>query len=259
MNKKSKSVSVFYQRLISRLISFIVMVLPEFSLPVNLSKFLVNYIDPPIYMNSWFIQPFNGQAIRYRQLIKISEKLAPTIAIETGTYLGTSTPVLATLVSGKTYTIEYVQKFAEKAEERFESQFPALQIQLIIGDSGKRIKYILQELNPATEVVLAYLDAHWEKDFPTSTELNELISWGDNWVAIIDDFRVPGDASYGFDKYGENIVDTSIIPSSARLLTFVPRSTGESETGAKRGTAYVFGSGYKSLNFAKEFPDLRKI
>lgn len=259
MSEAPKNLRGLYQKIVNRFIWLLVAILPKTFLPSNLSKFILNYIDPPIYMSSWFIQPFNGRAARYRQLIKISETLKPTIAIETGTYLGTSTPILASLVSGKTYTIEYVNKFAEKAKKRFESQFSSFPIELIIGDSGKQINKILKNLDPQVEIILAYLDAHWEKDFPTTTELTELISWGENWIAVIDDFKVPGDDSYGFDKYGEQIVDKSLIPEKEGVLTFVPAASGILETGARRGTAYVFGPAFKQLNFAHEFPDLRRI
>ena len=212
-----------------------------------------------MFMNEWFVQPFNGQAARYRQLIRISEKLNPTVAIETGTYLGISTPILATLVTGRTYTIEYVQEFAEKARSKFELYSPDAPIELIVGDSGTQIHYVLQKLNPSTEVVLAYLDAHWEKNIPLTTELSELISWGDNWIAVIDDFKIPGDASYGFDTYGDKILDKSLIPEATDVLVFVPSRKGESETGARRGTAYVFGPAYKEMDFGQDFPELRPI
>lgn len=248
-----------YQRLINRVLWVLVRILPKTTLPSNLSRFILNYIDPLIYMNGWFLQPFNGQTMRYRQIVNISEKLKPTVAIETGTYLGSSTPILSSLVSGKTFTIEYVQKFAEKAQERFVSHFPAFSIELIVGDSGTQIHHVLQKLDPASEVLLAYLDAHWEKEIPTTKELTELIAWGENWIAVIDDFKVPGDDSYGFDKYDENTVDRSMIPDVAGIRSFVPKKTAEAETGARRGTAYVFGPAFNGLDFAKEFPELRSI
>jgi hypothetical protein len=248
-----------YQKLVNRVVWLLVKILPKTTLPPNLSRFVLNYIDPHLYMNGWFLQPFNGQAMRYRQIINISERLKPTVAIETGTFLGSTTPILSSLVSGKTFTIEFVQKFAEKARKRFESHFSTFPIELIIGDSGTQIHHVLQKLDPASEVLLAYLDAHWEEEIPTTKELTELIAWGENWIAVIDDFRVPGDDSYGFDKYDENTVDKSMIPDVVGIRTFVPKKTAETETGARRGTAYVFGPAFSGLDFAREFPELRSI
>ena len=232
---------------------------PKFVLGPNLSRFVLNYINPYIYIDRWSSQPFNGQNSRYRQIVLISEFFKPTVAIETGTYLGTSTPALAKLVSRQTYTIEFVKSFAEKSKKRFNSRFNSLNITLLQGDSALLMKGILGELDPDTEGVLAYLDAHWEKEIPTKNELTALASWGGNWVAIIDDFKVPGDPSYGFDQYGEIAVDLTLIPNSQGIQIFVPKISAETETGAKKGTAYVFGSRYTDLELVDKFPDPRKI
>ncbi len=207
-------------------------------------------------MNKWFTRPFNGQVTRHRQIQQISNIVKPDIAIETGTFLGTSTPYLATLVSGNTYTIEFVTKYAKKARMRFEDEFKNLGITLIEGNSVKEIQVLLKTI-PSTSTILAYLDAHWEKELPTAQELTELLRWGNNWVAVIDDFKVPGDDSYGFDQYGELVVDRSLIPQGVRLL--VPNRSAKSESGARKGTAYVFGPAYKNENLTKNFPDLREV
>lgn len=99
------------------------------------------------------------------------------------------------------------------------------------------MKGILDKLDPDTEGVLAYLDAHWVKEIPARNELTALASWGGNWVAIIDDFKVPGDPSYGFDQYGEIAVDLTLIPDSLGIQIFVPKISAETETGANKGTA----------------------
>lgn len=229
---------------------------PKFYLGKELSRFILHYIDPYIYMNKWYSRPFNGQVSRHKQIQQISNVVKPDVAIETGTFLGTSTPYLSTMVSGDTYTIEFVAKYAKKARMRFESEFQNLRITLIEGNSVKEIQSLLKNI-PSTSTILAYLDAHWEKDLPTAQELNELLQWGNNWVAVIDDFKVPGDDSYGFDQYGELVVDQSLIPQGVRLM--VPNQSAKSESGARKGTAYVFGPAFKSKNLTENFPDLREI
>jgi predicted O-methyltransferase YrrM len=247
------------QKIISKTFRIIHKVGPKFVLGPNLSTFVLNYIDPYIYIDRWSSQPFNGQNSRYRQIVLISEFFKPTVAIETGTYLGTSTPALAKLVSRQAYTIEFVEGFAEKSKKRFNSKFNSLNITLLQGDSALLMKGILDKLDPDADGVLAYLDAHWQKEIPTRNELTALASWGGNWVAIIDDFKVPGDPSYGYDQYGEIAVDLTLIPNSQDIQVLVPKLTAETETGAKKGTAYVFGSIYKNIELVNEFPDLRKI
>jgi hypothetical protein len=207
-------------------------------------------------MNKWFSRPFNGQVSRHKQIQQISNIVKPDVAIETGTFLGTSTPYLSTMVSGDTYTIEFVAKYAKKARMRFENEFENLGITLLEGNSVEKIQVLLKTI-PSTSTILAYLDAHWEKELPTAQELNELLRWGNNWVAVIDDFKVPGDDSYGFDQYGELVVDQSLIPQGVRLM--VPNQSAKFESGARKGTAYVFGPAYRNKNLIKDFPDLREV
>ncbi len=229
---------------------------PKFYFGKELSIFILHYIDPYIYMNKWFSRPFNGQVSRHKQIQQISNIVKPDVAIETGTFLGTSTPYLSTMVSGDTYTIEFVAKYAKKARMRFENEFENLGITLLEGNSVEKIQVLLKTI-PSTSTILAYLDAHWEKELPTAQELNELLRWGNNWVAVIDDFKVPGDDSYGFDQYGELVVDQSLIPQGVRLM--VPNQSAKFESGARKGTAYVFGPAYRNKNLIKDFPDLREV
>ena len=60
---------------------------------------------------------------------------------------------------------------------------------------------------------MAYLDAHWEREIPTRNEPVELANWGGNWVAIIDDFKIPEGLSYGFDQYEDKTVDINLKPA----------------------------------------------
>ena len=54
-------------------------------------------------------------------------------------------------------------------------------------------------------------------------------------------------------------MDLTLIPNSHGIQIFVPKISAETETGAKKGTAYVFGSRYTNLELVDKFPDLRKI
>ena len=60
------------------------------------------------------------------------------------------------------------------------------------------MRIILSQL-PKSERVIAYLDAHWESYIPTAVEIESLISWGGPWIALIDDFKIETDLTYGFD------------------------------------------------------------
>ena len=86
---------------------------------------------------------------------------------------------------------------------------------------------------------LFYLDAHWEEHLPLRNEL-ELISRKFNlWIAVIDDFNVPGDDGYGFDNYGAGqILNMDYIRQCKinNAAIFFPNVSSKWETGAKRGS-----------------------
>lgn len=170
---------------------------------------------------------------------QIARVFMPTVGIETGTYMGSSTPYLASMVSKKMYTIEIDQRISKLASERFQKNHPKSKIILLTGDSVVEITKILSTLDSRSERVLAYLDAHWYDNVPTTQEIQALINWGGPWIAVIDDFKVPFDPGYKFDVYGELEIGINILPMSAEINLFVPNSPSETETGRRKGTGYV--------------------
>ena len=214
--------------------------LRKFYFSESLTLFLINHMKPYTYIDQWNVQPFNGQIQRAKQIREVARAFQPTICIETGTYFGTSTPHLASLVTNNTFTIEIDPKNFRKAQERLTKNFYMLKIQCILGNSVTEMEKILRDLDPKSERVLAYLDAHWLDEIPTKQELELLCEWGGEWIAVIDDFQVPNDDSYLFDSYGSVVINISQVPENRELKVYVPRTRGSNETGARRGTGYVF-------------------
>jgi len=219
---------------------FLFSILPNATIPHSISQLLISHMTPTDYIDQWSAQPFNGQIRRAETIHAISRSFKPTVCIETGTYFGTSTPHLASMVTGKTYTIEINDRNYERAVDRFRKNFDMFDIVCIKGNSVIEMKKVLESLDPRTEKLLAYLDAHWLDDVPTKQELQLLCDWGGLWVGIVDDFHVPKHAGYLFDSYPNATINVSQIPQSCDLSVFVPRISAELESGAKRGTAYVF-------------------
>jgi predicted O-methyltransferase YrrM len=197
-------------------------------------------MKPHIYIDQWSMQPFNGQIQRANQIRLIAKTLKPSICIETGTYFGTSTPHLASMVTRETYTIEIDPQNFKKAKERLTKNFTMYDVRCIFGNSVREMKRILSDLNPNSETILAYLDAHWLKEIPTKQELELLCEWGGKWVAVIDDFEVPHDSGYFYDSYQDKVVNISQIPEGYNLKVYVPESPAQEESGARRGTGYIF-------------------
>jgi hypothetical protein len=246
-----KLLSVVYSRLRYRL--------PNFVFGVHLSELLLDHIAPAVYFDKWMIQPFNGQAVRWNTISAISREFNASIAIETGTFLGSSTPYLSSLVSGKTYSIEINPETFRKTSRRFRENHAHLDIELILGDSAIEIRNVLKKLDPNTTRIIAYLDAHWLDAIPTLDELLALTQWGGAWVAIIDDFKVPNDDGYGFDFYGSTTIGPDVVPKDSEISIFVPRGSSNLETNAKRGTGYLFNEKSKLIVKPEVFVDLIQL
>lgn len=209
---------------------------------VGLPTLIMHKFPPYAYMDSWYAQSFNGQIRRTAKIVEIAENFNPTSVVETGTFLGSSTPALSSLTDGPVYTLEINKKFAQKAKTRFLKNHSNRRIELITGDSTVVLTTLLPKLNADNNNsrVMFYLDAHWEERIPTYDELIIIDAHLDNWIAIIDDFKIEHDPEYGYDNYPSGSVDLTVVPRILDVEVWVPKGFSKHETGAKRGTAYVF-------------------
>lgn len=218
----------------------------RFQFSLRLSNFLIPFLRKESYLDLWVVRPMNGQRNRLRTSFLLSEILKPDYAIESGSYLGTSTQYLASLVSTKTYSIEINQEFSSVAKARLKEDIDANRIEIIDGNSAVQMPLILDRINPAASNVLAYLDAHWLEHIPLLEEIQSLLNWGGNFIAVIDDFYIPGDPGYGFDQYENHRVDISHVPVSDEISVWIPSANSSTESGARRGTAYVVSNKLKA-------------
>jgi hypothetical protein len=199
---------------------------------------LPQILEPVDWLDEWFMKPFNGQSQRIKHTIRLVDSFKPTIAIETGTYYGTSTAFLSRLVSGVTYSIEANPKYFEYSKKRLANEKGT--VHLVFGDSSSELPRILEDISSSSNRILAYLDAHWYENVPTQQEIESLMNWGGGWIAIIDDFEIPSDPGYKYDKYEDVTVGLNLIPKGKNLEVWVSGLDSEYETGAIRGTGYVF-------------------
>ena len=218
--------------------------LPRKFLSAPLAYLLLDHIEPYLYMDNWSSLPFNGQSRRMRVISDISQKLNVGAVIETGTYLGSTTPYLASIFSCKTFTVEIDPFYFERARRRFRQNHKNLDIDIKLGDSAVKIEELLGLID-TNQLIFAYLDAHWLDAIPTRKEIQALLNWGGDWIAVVDDFKVPGDSGYKFDSYGETIIGLDIIPNDSNLEVWVPRESSNLESGVRSGTGYIFS--HKSI------------
>jgi len=232
---------------------------PKFFMNSDFAPVLLDHIEPAVYMDRWSVQPFKGQAPRIKSIFALAEAFAPTHVVETGTYMGSSTPYLASFASGPTYTIEIEEQYAARARQRFELNHAPLAIELVLGDSAQRIRDVLTRIPAHDSRVLAYLDAHWLDQIPTTEELEALDAWGGCWLAIIDDFKVEGDSGYGFDLHGDVVIGPTIVPEISGVQIWIPAEPASRETGARRGTGYVLSAKAAPLIPEHALDGLRRV
>jgi predicted O-methyltransferase YrrM len=214
----------------------------NFQFSLKISNLLVPHLRKESFLDQWVVRPMNGQKNRLKTTFLLSEILNPAYVIESGSFLGTTSQYLTSMASKKTFSVEINQEFATIANRRLSSEIFNNELEIIDGNSAVQIPLILNDIEAKTYTILAYLDAHWLDDIPLRDELQSLLTWGGQFIAVIDDFYIPDDLGYGFDQYENHRVDISHIPNSEELSVWVPSQNSSKESGARRGTAYVVSS-----------------
>ena len=140
------------------------------------------------------IKAFNGDHYVKEEFEKLIKRFKIKTAVETGTYLGETTEVLAKIVK-KVYTIESVKENYKKAKERLKNY---KKVTALLGNSPKAMDYLLLK---AEKPILFFLDAHWGRYWPILDELKVIAKHKcKNSVIVIHDFYVPNSGLY-YDSY----------------------------------------------------------
>jgi hypothetical protein len=142
---------------------------------------------------------FNSQTGRKMIFTELLSKYSFFSIIETGTYLGDTTGYMAETSKLPVFTCEINETLHSLARMRLKD-FPSIQLYNL--DS----RAFLQHLSDQPEIVrnecFVYLDAHWDKDLPLGEEVSIIASRWEKFVVMIDDFQVPLDEGYVYDRYG---------------------------------------------------------
>ena len=143
---------------------------------------------------------FNRQKMRVRVFNAINEKIYFNNYIETGTYLGITTYFLSATAARRgatVYSCEINYDYFSIAR-RTVGHLP--NVHLHRGDSTEFLRHLTSQVSSAVNFV--YLDAHWHQYLPLRDELSVLRDWKST-VIMIDDFQVPHDSGFGWDKYDD--------------------------------------------------------
>jgi predicted O-methyltransferase YrrM len=143
---------------------------------------------------------FNGQNNRVRVFHAINRQARFENYVETGTYLGMTTDFLARMArdhAADVYSCEIDDRFFAIASRMVGSR---TNVHLHHGNSVDFLRSLSPMLLPASNFV--YLDAHWYDYLPLRDELS-IIKECPNSVVMIDDFKVPADERFGWDRYDD--------------------------------------------------------
>lgn len=82
---------------------------------------------------------------------------------------------------------------------------------------------------------LCYLDAHWAADLPLREEVAIVFAHWHRPLVVVDDFEVPDDTGYAFDRYGDTVIGFGLLPPLPGVDAYLPATPATDETGARRG------------------------
>lgn len=197
----------------------------------------LDYYRFPEQRKSWG-GPFNGQEQRLK-IVRALLSLTPDFVVETGTFRGTSTALLAREASCPVITVENDARsfgFARASLRRFGN------VEIVRSDSRVAIRKLMERPQlDGSKLAFFYLDAHWGADLPLLDELDLVFSHWRRAMVLVDDFQVADDLGYGYDDYGPGkaltLEYTSTVQTQHRMKVYFPRAPSHQETGAQRGCA----------------------
>jgi predicted O-methyltransferase YrrM len=185
---------------------------------------------------------FNGQKSRARVFNALVRAVPFQNFIETGTFLGMTTDFLArTAMSrgARVYSCEIDDRHYAIAGRAVGS---LRNVHLHHGNSVDYLRSLSAELSQAWNFV--YLDAHWNDYLPLRDELSLLKEWK-NTIVMIDDFKVPFDEQFGWDKYDDEreICLEHIRDAVGDSAVFFPAYPARVEGAIARGYCMIAMSG----------------
>lgn len=174
----------------------------------------------------------NGQLFRKRIFTEIAS-IGLDAIVETGTFMGDTAGYMAETVSQPVYSCEVNPRFHAIATMRLAGKGI---VNLRLSDSQDFLRDLTDEL--VDRCVFFYLDSHWDGSLPLKHEVEWIAAHWDRYVIMIDDFKVPDDSGYGYDHYGQDILELELLRGTIAqhdLVAYFPAARSDEETGAKRG------------------------
>jgi len=162
----------------------------------------------------------NGQKGRKRIFHDLISKYEFSFFIETGTFLGDTAGYMAKTTGLPVISCERNPSLFSLAKLRLK-EIPSVSLYNL--DSREFLQYLSKKTEIIEKECFIYLDAHWGKDVPLKEEISIISSRWKRFVIMIDDFQVPDDDGYKYEKYGTlRKIDISNLQSDYNLCAFSP-------------------------------------
>ena len=178
----------------------------------------------------------NHDFMRSCIILKLLEALAVDAFVETGTHQGRTCFLIASQTNLPIFSSEVSQKYMRVARV-FLKCFGS-RVRLTLMDSVHFLNGLLS--HKRFRRPLFYLDAHWYSKLPLIEELHTILRYVDSFIIVIDDFRVPADSHFGFDRYGKTVLEWQLIQevlvdSGRSMAAYFPAYPSSLEVGDRRG------------------------
>lgn len=187
----------------------------------------------------------NAQVKRKEIVGRILKKQKPDVIVETGTHLGDSTGYFSRF-SESVLTSDSSSIYMWAAKNRLSK---ISNIEFFIGDSREFLRNISKGDLLTAKKIFFYLDAHWHEDLPLYEEIEIIVQKYKkrNWIILIDDFCVPGDAGYAYSSFGNgktlNFEYIKDIVAKYTLDVFFPTVPSQFESGFRTGYVFLSNGG----------------
>lgn len=212
-----------------------------------------------IYCNRMYHNfEFHGDKIFEQAFKKIGSDIRVTAVVETGTFLGFTTKLFARLFPDvQVYTCEINNDYYRKAKKSL-SKYPNVHV---YNMSSPDFLNLLISENKLGERPMLYLDAHWLDKWPLEQEIEIISKQLKNAVVLIDDFKVPGNSNFVYDRYKDkecslDRINPNISQENMYNLFMPNYGRKEAFSGVKKHEKFLVGYPIIFINYRDYFNNL---
>jgi hypothetical protein len=223
----------------------------------DLETTLYVFINSPTYDHREDVG-FNGQKGKKQIFAELLDNFDFRYLIETGSFVGDTTGFMARRAKLPVLSSELNPHFYSLAKLRLKS-LPSVSLSNL--DSRVFLRNLAERPEITQQECFIYLDAHWGRDCPLREEIAIIASCWEKFIIMIDDFQVPGDYGYGYDRFGTfTKLNLAYIRAELKrfdLHTYFPRLPSAEETGAPSGCV-ILSKGEQITHALTRIPSLRR-